>query len=330
MRETIPATESSSIPTDTAQVRWSDVSLLTYLKIVILAVLFYSFFYEEINGIVRQWLDPSWSHGFLIPLFSLYLLHTRKEDILPLEPKPSYVFGLGGLIFFLVLYVLNIVQFKFGYGRPIIMLAALGSLVLFLSGWKIFKFTWLPVFFLYFAIPLPSQLYTRLTMPLRLWAAQVSSLILSFIPGLQATCQGVIIDIQYKGQHLEPGLDVAEACSGMRLLWAFLALGVLMAYLHKRPAWQRVILLGSTIPIAIICNILRVTVTGLIYIFGNPQYAQGRWHDMLGNMMIFVAFLLYGGLAWLMSNLFVEEEDPEEVVITRSKPSSALPSEDTE
>lgn len=323
MNQSVSATERSIHSPDKPSVRWTDVSPVTYVQIVIIGLLFYGFFYEEIHGLVRRWMDPAWSHGFLIPLFSLYLLYHRKDDILPLNAKPSYFWGLGGLIVFLTLYVLNIVQFKFGYGRPILMLAALGAVVLFLGGWAIFKHAWLPVFFLYFAIPLPDELYRRLTMPLRLWAAQVSTVILNLIPKLEATCQGVTIDVIYGGQRLEPSLDVADACSGMRLLWAFLALGVLMAYLHKRPAWQRAVLLMSTIPISILCNIIRVTVTGLIYILGDPQYAQGVYHHMLGNLMIFVAFLFYSILAWLMSNLFVEEETVREVVITRqSRPGS--------
>ena len=67
---------------------------------------------------------------------------------------------------------------------------------------------------------------------------------------METTVSGVGIDVIYKGQRMEPPLNVAEACSGMRLLMAFLALGVAMAYLHYRPIWQRIGLLASTIPIA--------------------------------------------------------------------------------
>jgi exosortase len=126
---------------------------------------------------------------------------------------------------------------------------------------------------------------------------------------MQATASGVVIDVIYKGQRLEPPLNVAEACSGMRLLMAFLALGVAMAYLHYRPAWQRIVLLASTIPIAIFCNIVRVTVTGFIHIFVHPKYAQGIYHDILGLAMLPLAFGLYGFLVWFMSSLFIEEAE---------------------
>jgi len=106
----------------------------------------------------------------------------------------------------------------------------------------------------------------------------------------------------------------------MRLLMAFLALGVAMAYLHYRPVWQRIVLLASTIPIAILCNIMRVTVTGFIYVLIHPKYTQGIYHDMLGLAMLPLAFALYGFIAWFMSSLFVDEDGigPEDIVI-RSK-----------
>lgn len=152
---------------------------------------------------------------------------------------------------------------------------------------------------------------------MRQWAATVASSLLNLVPHLEATANGVVIDVFYKGKSLEPALDVAEACSGMRLLMAFLALGVAMAYLHKRPLWQRLVLVASTVPIAILCNIIRVTITGFIYILINPGYAQGVYHDLLGMAMLPLAFGLYGLLAYFMSNLFIDESDTpvEELII---------------
>jgi exosortase len=213
---------------------------------------------------------------------------------------------------------------KIMYGKPLIMIATVGAVTLFLGGWRLLKYTWLPVAYLFFAIPLPQQLYFQITNPMRQLAALVSTMVLNMVPQLEATVQGSTIDVLYRGVRLEPGLDVADACSGMRLLMAFVALGVAMAYLHWRPIWQRLILLASTVPIAILCNIVRVTITGLIYVLWDPQYAQGIYHDMLGMLMLPLAFGLYGGLAWLMSNLFVDEEDdqPKEDIIVRKSSAS--------
>jgi exosortase len=129
----------------------------------------------------------------------------------------------------------------------------------------------------------------------------------------------------YQGKAVEPPLDVAEACSGMRLLMAFLALGVAMAYLHYRPLWQRIILLASTIPIAIICNTMRVIVTGFIYVLIHPRYTQGIYHDLLGIAMLPLAFAFYWFLAWFMASLFIEEvETARRDVVVRRKPKTPL------
>ena len=300
---------------------WLDLGVHAYIRIAVVGFLVWCIFREEINGIVRQWFtNPSWSHGLLIPLFSLYFLNQSKDEILAIrQPQPSWRVGLPLIIFFLMLYPVNMVMLKFMYGNPLMMIALLGSAVLFLGGWRMLKYTWLPVAYLFFAVPLPGRLYFQLTNPMRQIASQVAAIILSLFPQLEAHATGSIINVVYKGVTLEPGLDVADACSGMRLVMAFVALGVAMAYLHWRPIWQRLILLGSTLPIAIVCNIVRVTITGFIYILGNPKYAQGIYHDMLGMLMLPLAFILYGGLAALMENLFVDEDEqqPQEDVIVR-------------
>jgi exosortase len=200
------------------------------------------------------------------------------------------------------------------------MIATLGAVVLFLGGWRLVKYVWLPIAFLVFAVPVPVRYYVRLTMPMQKLAAGVAGGLLGLVPELETNVEGVVIDVTYRGIELTPALDVAEACSGMRLLMAFLALGVAMAYLHYRPIWQRIVLLASTIPIAILCNVVRVTVTGFIYVLIHPKYTQDIYHSILGLAMLPLAFGLYGFLAWFMSSLFIEEtEAVEDVVIRRKK-----------
>jgi exosortase len=221
----------------------------------------------------------------------------------------------------LAFYVFNLVSPSgYAYFRPVSVIAALGAVVLFLGGWPLIRHTWLPILFLIFAVPLPRRYYVGLTMPMRKIAASVATVLLNLVGGVEASATGVVIDVVYRGQRLEPALNVAEACSGMRLLMAFLALGVAMAYLHPRPLWQRLVLLVSTIPTAILCNIVRVTATGFIYVFVHPKYTQGVYHDMLGLAMLPLAFGLYGFLAWFMSSLFVEEDSAlSETVIVRKR-----------
>lgn len=299
--------------------RWRELPVHNYVKIFIIGALFVFLFRGEIEGIVRRWItDSSWSHGFLIPLFSLYFIDQHKKEILNLETRPNYL-GLFFLICGILFYPFNIVHLQYGYLRPMVVIATLGAIVLFLGGWRLVKYTWLPIAFLVFAVPLPQRYYNSLTDPMRRWAATVASGLLNLIPDLEASATGKVIDVFYRGQSLEPALDVAEACSGMRLLLAFMALGVAMAYLRERRLWQRLVLVASTVPIAIVCNIVRVTATGFIYILIHPKYAQGIYHDMLGMAMLPLAFGLYGLLALFMSNLFVDESEAgaEDIVIRK-------------
>jgi exosortase len=323
--------------------RWGELGLHSRIKIAILAALFCFLFRSELKEVVHLWLtDSSWSHGFLIPLFSLYFIHQRRREILGLEyardplaelllghgpgrlpagqTRPNYL-GLLLLLGILAFYVFNVVSPSgYAYFRPLSVIAALGAVVLFLGGWRLVRHTWLPIAFLVFAVPLPRRYYVGMTLPMRQIAASVATVLLNLLPGVDATASGVVIDIVYKGHRLEPGLDVAEACSGMRLLMAFLALGVAMAYLHYRPTWQRMVLLLSTVPIAMLCNIIRVTVTGFIYVLAEPRYTQGIYHDILGLAMLPLAFAFYGLLAMFMSSLFVDEEEgPHDKVIVRRR-----------
>ena len=308
----------NSNPTKTS---WNDLGGHNYLKILLIAGLFTYLFRNEIGSIVNRWLtdSSSWGHGFLIPLFSLYFINQHKNEILSLKTRPNYL-GFFFLICGIVFFAINGVSPSgYAYLQPISMIAILGAIVLFLCGWSLIKYTWLPIAFLVFAVPLPRRYYVAITMPMRHLAAEISAVLLNLLSDLEASTSGVIIDVIYKGQHLEP-LNVAEACSGMRLLMAFLALGVAMAYLHYRPVWQRIVLLASTIPIAILCNIVRVTVTGFIYVFIHPKYIQGVYHDILGLGMLPLAFGLYGFLAWFISSLFIEEgQEITEKIIFRRK-----------
>ncbi len=303
---------------------WFSLSIHTFIKAAIIAALFVILFWNQIyHSMLRLWLnDPSWSHGFLIPLFSLYFLNQNKKEILNLKPKPNYL-GLVLILGVIAIYVLNAVQIHFGVLYSVLMIPMLIGIVLLLGGFKVLKYTWLPILYLGFAIPLPDRIYKAITIPMRIWASNIAAGLLNMVSGIEATARGVIIDVIYKGEPFEPSLNVAEACSGMRLLMAFVALGVAMAYLHKRHWLQRVILLLSTIPIAVFCNIVRVTVTGFIYILIDPKYAQGIYHDALGFAMLPLAFFLYGGLAWFMSNLFVDEKQAstaqQEEIIVRKK-----------
>ncbi len=286
-----------------------------WVKILVLGGLLYWLYWMDIRFLVQTWVkDGNWSHGFLIPLFSLYFLHQRRERLLAvtLETKPSWVdwLGLGLILFSIFVYLVSIYPLKTGYPKLLAFLATVFGTVLFCCGWRVIRVTWLPILFLFFAMPIPARVYEALTIPMRIWASEIAVVVLNLIPGMDLTASGVIIEGFYKSKAMN--LSVAEACAGMRLMMAFLALGVAMAYLSDRPWWHRVILVLSTLPIALFCNFMRVIITGVLYGMVNPVFAQGGFHTLLGLMMLPVAFFLYWVIAGIMNKIYEEVEVPEE------------------
>ncbi len=307
-RSAEPLTESLR---EDGAVRWVD----RIWKIVLVSTLFALLFRQELQRLVLSWGTASESHGILIPAFSLYFIYQVREQLKKTVGRRSYA-GLLVMTVSLLGYVFSIYT-KFGYPKPVMMILMLGGIVLLLGGWPIFRLVWLPVFFLIFALKLPGGLHESITIPMRVLASAAAATILNLLPGLDCEASNVLIHGMYQGQPFD--LNVAEACSGMRLLRTFVALGVAMAWLEYRPISHRMILLVSTVPIAVFCNMLRVLLTGLIYIFIGPQWAQGTMHALLGMVMLLVAFGLYGGIAWIMNNLFVEEEDEKDEVLVIKK-----------
>ena len=284
-------------------------------KFGIIGVLFVWLFYDETARLVDRWGTATESHGMLIPAFSLYFVYLERKRLGRIKGHWSFV-GLVVMIFSLWIYLYSFFM-GFSYPRSIAMIIMLGGIVLFLGGWRIIRWVWLPILFLLFAIPLPVRLYYEISMPMREMASTVAAAILNFLPNIDCEATGVVIH----GMHLSEdfNLNVAEACSGMRLLRAFVALSVAMAYLEYRPILHRIILLVSSVPIAIFCNMLRVLLTGLIYIYVGKEYATGTLHSGLGILMLVVAFSLYGLITWILNRIYVEEEHEEERILVVKK-----------
>ena len=279
------------------------------LRAAVVAAAFASVFYMVFQRLAYQWRSPDWSHGWLIPLFSLYLVYLRWDRIRYTPVRHTWV-GLVLMVASLALYQYSLWVVKIGYLRPFSMLLCLLGVVLFLCGLPILRHIWVPWAYLFFAIPLPKGIYFMLTDPLRRIAASVSAGLLNLIPSLDIERVGSTIAYLYQGKT--GALDVADACSGMRSAMTLFALGVAVAFISDRPTWHRVVLIASCLPIAILANVIRVTITTLLHVFVDPKYAGGTYHTILGLITLMIAFGIFTGLGWVLNNLFVEEPGDEE------------------
>ncbi len=288
---------------------WSEaLAPTTCFRIVVLVALMLAVYWGTVkHTLVSRWIgDGNWSHGWLIPVFSLYFLAIRREALLRARVQASY---LGAVILAVSLsaYFFFSWQLPMAYPRGLTIIGAIFGLTLLMGGWGVMRIAWFPILFLLFAVPLPDRLYVSLTMPLREFASAAAAMLMPLVaPGLQTEAQAVVID--YVRPGMPPGtLNVEEACSGMRLLTAFVALGVAMTYIEERPHWQRLILVLSCLPVALMCNVIRVTTTGLLYIYGHEELARGTPHQLLGLVMLGIALGLFATLGYILNRLFVEE-----------------------
>ncbi len=280
--------------------------ITTIAKIAILTGVLVAMNYRQFPTLVRGWLDdPNWSHGFIIPLFSLYLLYARRAELFVARRRSS-PWGLAAIVAAGVGQVLSYWIRNPWSSQVTMVLLALG-LVLYLGGWQVLRLTWLPILFLVFAMPIPGIYYGRIALPLQNLAAKFSANIIQLF--------GVTIEVAASKLTLRSAsgqwypLAVEEACSGVRLLMAFLALSVAMAYLAERPIWQRVIVVVMGVPVAIACNVIRVTITCSMYYLDLPELGQDFMHEFTGMLMLVPAFLMLWMVGWILSSLYIEVDD---------------------
>ncbi|MGE3181435.1 MAG: exosortase/archaeosortase family protein [Phycisphaerae bacterium] len=284
---------------------------IAQFKAAILTFAFLWFFLPTITGLVAKWIkDPDWSHGAIIPFFSIFLVSQKWDKIKRCPPTGAWL-GLPIVLISMAFYIFNYTQTgrMLGAFYPYTMLLCLLGVIILTCGVPILRYVWLPWAYLLFAIPLPKGVYYALTDPLRRIGAIVAAAVLPVVPYLQVDRIGPQLEYDYLGNTGTIGLH--DACSGMRSTITLCALGVAIAYITDRPWWHRFILIAACIPIATFCNLIRVLTTCLLHIFVDPKYAEGTYHTMLGLAVLLLAFGIFSALGWLLNNLFVDAESDE-------------------
>jgi exosortase len=220
--------------------------------------------------------------------------------------------GMGILVFGLMVFTYGIYPGRDDFVTDLGDVITLFGLVLMLCGWAVMKVAWFPIAFLVCGIPWPGLVYSKVASPLQRLAANVAVGTMNLL-GVDSSASGtkIFIDSGVVGQPPH-ALNVAEACAGLRSLMTFISVAIAVAFLSVRPFWQRVIISLSAIPIAIFCNVMRVTGTGLLYRYGGPDWAEGFTHQFVGLMMLVPAFFMILAVCWILDHLFVEEMSGDE------------------
>jgi exosortase len=276
------------------------------IKAGLIAAAYLALFFPILRSLAERWVkDPDWSHGILIPFFSIFLAWQRWEDLRRVPIRLAWL-GLPILLVSILLFMFSQTPWGVtvlgGVAAYLVWGALLGVLVLMI-GLPAMRYAWLPWAYLLFAIPLPRSIYFKLTDPLRQLAATAATAILMRLPDLHVERLGSVIEYDYDGKSGQIG--VADACSGMRSTITLCALGVAVACAAERAWWQRLILVLACVPIAVFCNLIRVITTCLLHIYVGPKYAEGTYHTMLGLAVLVLALALFCGLGWVLNNLTV-------------------------
>jgi len=242
------------------------------------------YLYYQITGKLVEdwWIDPNFSHGFFVPLFSGFLIWEERDKLSRIPAKFSWL-GLPIIAGSLGVLVVGVLGAELFLQRTSMILLAAGMIIFFL-GWRFFRAVLFPWVFLFLMVPIPAILFNQITFPLQLLASQLASSVLPVF-GVPVLREGNVIQLPTMS------LEVVEACSGIRSLVSLITLAVVYSYLLEKNNWVRVVLVVSALPIAIAANGLRIMGTGLAGIYWSPDKAQGFFHEFSG-WVIFVLSLL--------------------------------------
>ena len=272
-------------------------------------------YWSTFLALAHRWSnEPDYSHGFLVPVFAGYLLWVRRDQMPAVFQPRLWVGGTLILLSAGLRWLAAYLGMSLADGYTL--LPCLLGVALMLAGLPGARWALPSIAFLGFMIPLPGVLAGQLSHPLQRVATVCSTFVLQLV-GIPAISQGNVI-LLTAGE-----IGVVEACSGLRMLMVFGAITIGAAIVMKRPLWEKLLIAASAVPIGIIANVFRITLTGLAYEWGSPELAETLFHDLAGWLMMpFALVLLMLELQYLARLLVVPEQVGPAIVLTPVRNSS--------
>lgn len=233
--------------------------------------------------LVSQWNnDEDMGHGFFVPIIAGYIAWQKRDELLSHRAVPNW-WGLVVVAYAAFQLCIATLGAELFLARTASVISVIGA-VLFLGGTRYLRTLAFPLFLLFFMVPIPAIIYNKITFPLQLLASRAaeSALMLVGIPVLR---EGNVLELA--GQKL----SVVEACSGIRSLLSLSFLSLVYAYFFEKKIWLKVVLFFATVPIAIVANASRVTLTGILAEY-KPELAHGFFHSASGWVIFMVALFI--------------------------------------
>lgn len=284
----------------------ADTIIASLLSIAVIG-LFYRFLIKQLgpNGFSARFFED-WGHAYFVPLVSGFYIWKNREKLAQIRVKPYWP-AVTLLPLAVVTYVYFILNFSNHMFQGAAFVLAVAGVVLLVGGPIVFRALAFPIGYLLLAVTISEAVMNGITWQLKLIASQGSHLMLNMV-GIETDIQGNVLTIHHGTESHK--LNVADACSGMRMVVAFVALGAAVAFLAASEWWKRIAILATAVPVAIFMNIIRVVVLGVLTLV-NPELATGEAHTLIGTLLLVPAFLLFMGFVMVFDKLFVPEGDPE-------------------
>lgn len=258
-----------------------------WLAVAWFLALLIAVYFPILKLLVVQWsTDEDVGHGFLVPIVAGYLVWQRRETLLGLNLKPAWGWGLALLAWGGLQAWVGTLGAELFLQRSALLITLVG-LLLVLGGTALVRALVFPLLLLLFMIPIPKVIYGQITFPLQLFASRVAESVLELV-GIPVLRDGNILELASQK------LSVAEACSGIRSLLSLTFLALVYGYFFEKRIWMRWVLFIATIPIAIVANAGRVTITGVLSEI-DPALARGFFHSLEGWIIFLIALTLLLG-----------------------------------
>ncbi len=243
----------------------------------------------------QQWIsDEDMGHGFFVPLVAGYIAWQRRDELAALKPSPNW-WGLAVLAWGAAQLYFATLGAELFLARTAFIIS-LAGVVLLAAGSRVLRVLAFPIFLLFFMVPIPAIIYTQITFKFQLLASRLAETALAFL-GVPVLREGNILELATQR------LSVVEACSGIRSLLTLSFLSLVYAYFFDSKVWMRFVLLVCTVPIAIIANASRVTITGLLSEV-NPELAEGVFHTASGWVIFMVALAILIATHWVINRTY--------------------------